>query len=80
METNRRLQYQPIVIMTKGKKSKYPCLLYGGDHFSKECPRRDKISQFLKSNPTPVVLMDPFPCQRQLIYHMSNQGNSSSSE
>ena len=59
---------------------KYPCLLCGGDHFSKECPRRDEISQFLKSNPTPAVLMDPFPSQQQLIDHMSNQGNSSSSE
>ena len=29
----------------KGKiKTKYPYLLCDGDHFSKECPRRDKIS------------------------------------
>ena len=63
----------------KGKiKAKYPCLLCGGDHFSKECPRRDEISQFLKSNPTPAVLMDPFPSKQQLIDHMSNQGHSSS--
>ena len=65
----------------KGKrKEKYPCLLCGGDHFSKECPCRDEISQFLKSNPTPVVLTDPFPSQPQLIDHMSNQGKSSLSE
>ena len=61
-------------------KEKYPYLLCGGDHFSKECPRRDEISQFLKSNPAPAVLTDPFPSQQQLIDHMSNQGNSSSSE
>ena len=59
---------------------KYPCLLCDGGHFSKECPRRDKISQFLKSNPAPAVLTDPFPSQQQLIDHMSNQGNSSSSK
>ena len=65
----------------KGKrKAKYPYLLCGGDHFSKEFPRRDEISQFLKSNPTPAVLTDPFPSQQQLIDHMSNQGNSSSLE
>ena len=46
----------------------------------KQCPHQDKISQFLKSNPTHVVLTDPFPSQQQLIDHMSNQGNSSSSE
>ena len=51
-----------------------------GEHFSKECPHQDEISQFLKSNPTPAVLTDPFPSQQQLIDHMSNQGHSSSSE
>ena len=65
----------------KGKrKEKYPCLLCRGDHFTKECPRQDEITQFLKTNPTPAVLMDPFPSQQQLIDHMSNQGNSSSSK
>ena len=65
----------------KGKrKEKYPCLLCIGDHFSKECPHLEKISQFLKSNPAPAILTDPFPSQQQLIDHMSNQGNSSSSE
>ena len=57
----------------KGKrKAKYPYLLCGGDHFTKECPRRDEINKFLKSNPTPVVLIYPFPSQQQLIDHMSN--------
>ena len=46
----------------------------------KECPRHDEITQFLKTNPTSAVLTDPFPSQQQLIDHMSNQGNSSSSE
>ena len=63
----------------KGKrKAKYPCLLCGGDHFTKECPHRDEINKFLKSNPAPAVLTDPFPSQQQLIDHMSNQGTSNS--
>ena len=65
----------------KGKrKAKYPCLLCGGDHFTKESPRHEDISKFLKSNPTLAVLTDPFPYQQQLIDHMSNQGTSSSTE
>ena len=61
----------------KGKiNSKYLYLLCGGDHFMKECPCREEISKFLKSNPTPVVLTNPFPSQQQLIDHMSNQGTS----
>ena len=43
-------------------------------------PHHDEIMQFLKTNHAPTVLMDPFPSQQQLIDHMSNQGNSSSSE
>ena len=57
----------------KGKrKVKYPCQLCRGDHFMKECHRRDEITQFLKTNPAPAVLTDPFPSQQQLIDHMSN--------
>ena len=63
----------------KGKrKAKYPCLLCGGDHFTKECSRRDEISRFLKSNLASAVLTDPFPSQQQMIDHMSNQGTSNS--
>ena len=46
----------------------------------KECPHHEEITQFLKTNPAPAVLMDPFPSQQQLIDHMSNQRNSSSLE
>ena len=46
----------------KGKrKEKYPCLLYGGDQFTKECPRYEEINKFFKTNPTPAVLIDPLP-------------------
>ena len=48
----------------KGKrKVKYPCLLCGVDHLMKECPRHDEITQFLKTNPTLTLLIDPFPSQ-----------------
>ena len=65
----------------KGKrKAKYPFLLCGGDHFTKECPHREEISKFLKSNPTPALLTNPFSYQQQLIDHMSNQGTSNCTE
>ena len=49
----------------KGKiKAKYPFLLCGGNHFTKECPRRDEINKFLKSNPASTVLTNPFPSQQ----------------
>ena len=42
-------------------KEKYPFILCGGDHFMKECPHHEEINQFLKTNPAPSVLTDPFP-------------------
>ena len=67
---------------SKGKrKVKYPCFIYGGDHFTKECPRHEEFSKFLKDSPTPVVLKDPFPSQQQLIDHKSlNETYSSTDE
>ena len=36
------------------------------------------MNKFLKTNPMPTILTDPFPSQQQLIDHMSNQGTSNS--
>ena len=64
---------------SKGKiKIKYPCLICGGDHFTKECPRREEVNKFLKGSSNPTVLKDPFPTQQQLIYHQSLHWPSSS--
>ena len=61
-------------------KSKYPCLLCGDDHLTKEYPRNEEINKFLKNNLTPTVLTDSFPYQQQLIDHTSLHGASSSME
>ena len=46
---------------SKGKrKLKYPYLIYGGDHFTKEFPHHEEVDNFLKGPPTTVVLKDPF--------------------
>ena len=64
---------------SKGKrKVKYPCLIYGGDEFTKEFPFCEEVGKFLKASPTPAVLKDPFPSQQQLIDHKSLNETSSS--
>ena len=66
---------------SKGKrKVKYHCLIYGGDHFTKECPCHEEIGNFFKTSPTPTVLKDPFPSQQQLIDHNSLNETSSSTD
>jgi hypothetical protein len=56
------------------RKQRYPCLICGDDHYTKDCPRRDEVTKFLQgtSKPsTPAVLSQPFssPQQAQLVIH-----------
>ena len=62
------------------QKYKFPCLLCGDDHFTKEYPRHEEIKKFLKNNLSLAILTNPFPCQQQLIDHTSLHGASSSME
>jgi hypothetical protein len=55
-------------------KPRYPCLICGDDHYTKDCPRRAEVTKFLQgtSKPsTPTVLSQPFPSrkQAQLVIH-----------
>ena len=45
------------------RKVNFPCLICGGEQFTKECPHREEVSKFLKTSPTPAVLKDPFTSQ-----------------
>jgi hypothetical protein len=40
---------------------KYPCLMCGDDHYTRDCPRQDEVTKFLKGNSQPIVLTNPFP-------------------
>jgi hypothetical protein len=49
-------------------KPRYPCLIYGDDHYMNDCPRCVEVTKFLQGMPkpsTPVVLSQPFPSQQQ---------------
>jgi hypothetical protein len=46
------------------RKPRYPCLICGDDHYTKDCPRRAEVTKFLQGAPkppTPAVLSQPFP-------------------
>jgi hypothetical protein len=56
------------------KKPRYPYLICGDDHYTKDCPRRAKVTKFLQGTqkpPTPTMLSQPFPSQQQaqLVIH-----------
>jgi hypothetical protein len=57
---------QPVDDKDK-RKPRYPFLIYGDDHYTKDCLRRAEIMKFLQGTPkppTPVVLSQPFPSQQ----------------
>jgi hypothetical protein len=48
-------------------KPRYPFLICGDDHYTKDCPRRAEVTKFLQGTvkpPTHVVLSQPFPSQQ----------------
>jgi hypothetical protein len=56
------------------RKPRYPCLICGDDHYTKDCPRQVEVTKFLQGTqkpPTPAVLSQPFPSQQQtqLVIH-----------
>jgi hypothetical protein len=56
------------------RKPRYPCLICGDDHYTKDCPRRAEVTKFLQGAPKPptlAVLSQPFPSQQQaqLVIH-----------
>ena len=52
---------EPIVEPKPKQKAKFPCMICGDDHYTKECPHKDQVTKFLKGNSQPAVLTDPFP-------------------
>jgi hypothetical protein len=61
-------------------KPRYPCLICGDDHYTKDCPRRAKVTKFLEGMPkpsTPAVLSQPFPSQQQASLVIHDQPSTS---
>jgi hypothetical protein len=64
------------------RKPRYPCLICGDDHYTKDCPRRAKVNKFLQGAPKlsmPAVLSQPFPSQQQASLVIHNQPSTSKS-
>jgi len=65
------------------RKPRYPCLICGDDHYTKDCPRRAEVTKFRQGTlklPTPAMLSQPFPSQQQaqlVIHDQSSPSNTS---
>jgi hypothetical protein len=62
------------------RKPRYPCLICGDDHYTKDCPRCVEVTKFLQGAPKPLapaVLSQPFPSQKQAQLVTHDQPSSS---
>jgi len=56
-------------------KTKYPCLIYEEDHYTKDCPRRSEVNCLLKG--TPAILKEHFPSQQTQLVDQPQSSASS---
>jgi hypothetical protein len=76
---NEKTKTPPIDDRDK-RKPRYPCLICGDDHYTKDCPRRVEVNKFLQGMPkpsTPTVLSQPFPSQQQTSLVIHDQPSTS---
>jgi hypothetical protein len=59
------------------QKPKFPCLICGDDHYTRDCPHRDEVAKIFKGNSQPVVLTQPFPQQKSLVAQTPTPGGRS---
>jgi hypothetical protein len=78
---NEKTKYPPVDERDK-RRPRYPCLICGDDHYTKDCPRRAEVNKFLQGTPkpsTPAVLSQPFPSQQQASLVIHDQPSTSTS-
>jgi hypothetical protein len=67
----------PAVGKRPQQKPKFPCLICGDDHYTRDCPHRDEVAKIFKGNSQPAVLTQPFPQQQSLVAQTPTPGGSS---
>jgi hypothetical protein len=78
---NEQTKTPPVEDRDK-RKPRYPCLIFGDDHYTKDCLRRAEVTKFLQGMPkpsTPTVLSQPFPSQQQASLVIHDQPSTSTS-
>jgi hypothetical protein len=50
---SEKTKTQPVDDKDK-RKPRYPCLICGDDHYTKDCPRRAEVTKFLQGTPKPA--------------------------
>jgi hypothetical protein len=60
------------------RKLKFPCIICGDDHYTRDCPLRNEVAKIFQGKSQPAVLTQPFPQQQSMVAQTPSPGGSSS--
>jgi hypothetical protein len=61
-------QAQPPVTKKKTqRKLKFPCIICGDDHYTRDCPHCNEVAKIFQGKSQPTVLTQPFPQQQSMV-------------
>jgi hypothetical protein len=76
---NQKIKLKPLLPKSNHSGNlKFPCLICGDDHYTRDCPHRDEVAKLFKGNSQPAVLTQPFPQQQSMVAQTPTPGGSSS--
>jgi hypothetical protein len=60
------------------RKLKFPCIICGGDRYTRDCPLRNEVAKIFQGKSQPVVLTQSFPQQQSMVAQTPSPRGSSS--
>jgi ribosomal protein L44E len=81
INNNEQPKNQAQTLATKKKpqqKLKFPCIICGDDHYTRDCPRHNEVAKHFQVNSQLIFLTQPFPQQQSMVSQTPSPGGSSS--
>jgi hypothetical protein len=60
------------------QKLKFPCIICGDDHYTRDYPHHNEVAKIFQGNSQPAILTQPFPQHQSMVSHTPSPGGSSS--
>jgi hypothetical protein len=68
----------PATEKRRKQKLKFPCIICGDDHYTRDCRHLNEVAKCFQGNSQPVVLTQPFPQQQSMVSQAPSPGGISS--
>jgi hypothetical protein len=60
-EQHKNQAQTPAIEKQTQRKLKFPCIICGDDHYTRDCPLRNEVANIFQGKSQPTVLTQPFP-------------------